>query len=45
VKTRISISISEDLVKELDKMRGLVKRSNFIEYLVLLGIGELASNE
>ena len=30
-KKRVSLTLSEDLLEEIDKQRGLIKRSTFIE--------------
>jgi len=38
VKTRVSVSISDQIVREIDRRRGLTKRSTYVEYLIMRGL-------
>jgi len=38
MKIKIGFTIEEDLLREVDELRGLVKRSTFIEHMVKLGL-------
>ena len=33
-RTRLSVSLSDQLIKEIDRRRGLAKRSTYIEHLI-----------
>lgn len=41
MKTRISISIDEELLKEIDLLRGMVPRSAIIEALLRIALQQL----
>jgi len=45
VKTRVSVSISDHLVQEIDARRGLAKRSNYVEHLMMKGLEAIADEE
>lgn len=38
VKTRIRFSINRELIGEIDRRRGMAKRSTYAEYLLRLGL-------
>jgi len=38
VKVKIGFTIEPELLKEVDRLRGITKRSTFLEYLIRLGI-------
>jgi metal-responsive CopG/Arc/MetJ family transcriptional regulator len=38
VKTKVSLSLSDPLVKEIEARRGLTKRSTYIEHLITKGL-------
>ena len=38
MKIRVSVCLSEKLMKRIDEERGLVKRSTYIEHLLKLGL-------
>jgi len=48
MKTRISITLSDGLIEKIERRRGLVKRSSYIEHLIERGFetqnGERAQN-
>ena len=37
MKIRISITLSDELIKKIDRRRGLAKRSSYIEHLIERG--------
>ena len=37
MKIRISITLSDELIEKIDRSRGLVKRSSYIEHLIKRG--------
>jgi len=38
VKVKIGFTIEPELLKEIDELRGITKRSTFIEYIIRLGL-------
>jgi metal-responsive CopG/Arc/MetJ family transcriptional regulator len=38
MKVKIGFTIEPELLKEIDRLRGITKRSSFMEYLLALGI-------
>jgi len=38
VKVKIGFTIEPELLQEVDRLRGITKRSTFLEYLIRLGI-------
>lgn len=48
MKIRISITLSDELIEKIERRRGLVKRSSYIEHLIERGFetqnGERAQN-
>jgi metal-responsive CopG/Arc/MetJ family transcriptional regulator len=38
LKVKIGFSIEPELLREIDRLRGLAKRSPFIEHLIKLGL-------
>ena len=40
VKAKLSITISKDTLRKVDRERGIANRSNYIEYLVELGLNK-----
>jgi metal-responsive CopG/Arc/MetJ family transcriptional regulator len=44
-RTRLSVSLSDELIKEIDERRGLAKRSNYIEYLIRKGLKPSSANK
>jgi len=40
MRTRLSVSLSEDLIAEIDEWRGLAKRSSYMEHLIRLGLDQ-----
>ena len=38
VKVKIGFTIEPELLKEVDRLRGITKRSTFLEYLIRLGL-------
>jgi len=38
LKVKIGFTIEPDLLKEIDELRGITKRSTFIEYVIRLGL-------
>jgi len=38
MKVKIGFTIEPELLKEIDKLRGLARRSPFIEHLIRLGL-------
>ena len=37
-KSRISISLSDELINEIEEKRGFIKRLNYIEFLIRRGL-------
>lgn len=37
-KSRVSLSLSDDLISEIEDRRGLISRSTFVEYLIRRGL-------
>jgi len=37
-KSRVSLSLSDDLISEIEERRGLISRSRFVEYLIRRGL-------
>jgi metal-responsive CopG/Arc/MetJ family transcriptional regulator len=37
-RTRLSVSLSDQLIKEIDRRRGLIKRSTYVEHLIRRGL-------
>lgn len=40
----ISVSLDKELLREIDRVRGLVKRSNFVEDMVKRGLAQEADS-
>ena len=38
MKVKIGFTIEPELLKEVDRLRGITKRSTFLEYLIRLGL-------
>jgi metal-responsive CopG/Arc/MetJ family transcriptional regulator len=38
MKVKIGFTIEPELLKEIERLRGITKRSTFMEYLIKLGI-------
>ncbi|MEM3596526.1 MAG: hypothetical protein QXJ53_00105 [Candidatus Bathyarchaeia archaeon] len=38
MKVKIGFTIEPELLKEIDELRGITKRSTFIEYIIKLGL-------
>jgi metal-responsive CopG/Arc/MetJ family transcriptional regulator len=38
MKVKIGFTIEPELLQEIDRLRGITKRSSFMEYLLTLGI-------
>ena len=38
MKVKIGFTIEPELLKEIDELRGITKRSTFIEYIIRLGL-------
>jgi metal-responsive CopG/Arc/MetJ family transcriptional regulator len=38
VKVKIGFTIEPELLKEIEELRGIIKRSTFIEYIIKLGL-------
>ncbi len=38
MKTSVNLTMDQELLKEIDKLRGREKRSTFMEHLVRLGL-------
>jgi len=39
-KSRVSLSLSDEIISEIEERRGLVSRSRFVEYLIRRGLRE-----
>ena len=37
-KSRVSISLSDEIISEIEERRGLISRSKFVEYLIRRGL-------
>ena len=37
-RSRVSLSLSDDLISEIEERRGLISRSRFVEYLIHRGL-------
>ncbi|MFH2109755.1 MAG: hypothetical protein ABIJ47_00690 [Candidatus Bathyarchaeota archaeon] len=37
-RTRLSVSLSDQLIQEIDQRRGLAKRSTYVEHLIRRGL-------
>jgi len=44
-RARLSVSLSDQLIQEIDRRRGLAKRSTFVEHLIRIGLDTVTERE
>jgi metal-responsive CopG/Arc/MetJ family transcriptional regulator len=45
LKVKIGLTLEPELLQEIEELRGIIKRSTFIEYLITLGLQTHRKNE